>query len=93
MRNTLLLLFISCTLFTYSQKRNIELTDIWAGGTFYPKTISGFVSLNDGKFAKEKLKLLTAQKKSSLTALKWQNKLDKLHEELDMASDSTYNKK
>ena len=49
MRNTLLLLFISCTLFTYSQKRNIELTDIWAGGTFYPKTISGFVSLNDGK--------------------------------------------
>jgi dipeptidyl-peptidase-4 len=49
MRNTLLLLFISCTLFTYSQKRDIELKDIWAGATFYPKTISGFVNMNDGK--------------------------------------------
>ena len=49
MRNTLLLLLVSCTLFTYSQKQNIELTDIWASGTFYPKTISGFESMNDGK--------------------------------------------
>ncbi len=49
MRNILLLLILTCTLFTYSQKRDIELTDIWAGGTFYPKTISGFVNLNDGK--------------------------------------------
>ncbi|MEY2924937.1 MAG: hypothetical protein RLZZ337_1485, partial [Bacteroidota bacterium] len=49
MRNILLLLLTSCTLFTYSQKRDIELTDIWASGTFFPKTISGFVSLNDGK--------------------------------------------
>ena len=49
MRNTFFLLAISCTLFTYSQKRNIELTDIWASGTFYPKTISGFVSMKEGK--------------------------------------------
>ena len=49
MRNTLLLVLVSCTLFTYSQKQNIELTDIWASGTFYPKTISGFESMNDGK--------------------------------------------
>jgi dipeptidyl-peptidase-4 len=49
MRKTLLLLFISCTLFTYSQTRNIELTDIWASGTFYPTTISGFNALSDGK--------------------------------------------
>ena len=49
MRNLLLLALISCTLFTYSQKRDIELSDIWASGTFYPKTINGFVNLNDGK--------------------------------------------
>ncbi len=49
MRNLLFLVAISCTLFSYSQKRDIELTDIWASGTFYPKTISGFVNLNDGK--------------------------------------------
>ena len=49
MRNTFFLLAISCTLFTYSQKRTIELTDIWASGTFYPKTISGFVSMKEGK--------------------------------------------
>ena len=54
---------------------------------------AAILSLIGGKFAKEKLKLLTARKKSSLTTLKWKNKLDKLHEELDMASDSTYNKK
>lgn len=49
MRNTLLLILVSCTLFTYSQKRDIALTDIWASGTFYPKTISGFESMNAGK--------------------------------------------
>lgn len=49
MRNLLFLLLTTCTLFTYSQKRDIELTDIWASGAFFPKTISGFVSLNDGK--------------------------------------------
>jgi len=48
MRNTLFLLLVSCTLFTYSQKRDIELTDIWASGTFYPKTISGFSAMQDG---------------------------------------------
>ncbi len=49
MRNILFILLTGCTLFTYSQKRNIELTDIWSSGTFYPKTISGFVNMNDGK--------------------------------------------
>lgn len=49
MRNTILLLLISCSIFANSQSRDIELTDIWASGTFYPKTISGFVNLNDGK--------------------------------------------
>ena len=49
MRNLLLYTLISCTLFTYSQKRNIELQDIWASGTFFPKTVNGFVNLNDGK--------------------------------------------
>lgn len=49
MRNTLFLLLVSCTLFTYSQKRDIALTDIWASGTFYPKTITGFESMNGGK--------------------------------------------
>ena len=49
MRNILLLLLVSFTLFTYSQQRDIELTDIWASGTFYPKTIGGFVNMNDGK--------------------------------------------
>lgn len=49
MRNILFILLASCTLFTYSQRRNIELTDIWSSGTFYPKTVSGFVNMNDGK--------------------------------------------
>ncbi|MDG2455645.1 MAG: DPP IV N-terminal domain-containing protein [Bacteroidia bacterium] len=49
MRNILLLLLVSFALFTYSQQRDIELTDIWASGTFYPKTIGGFVNMNDGK--------------------------------------------
>ena len=49
--------------------------------------------INDGKFVKEKLKLLAAQKKLSSTILKWQKKFDELHQELDVASDSAYNKK
>jgi len=49
MRNTLFLLLVSSTLFTYSQNRDIALTDIWASSTFYPKTITGFESMNDGK--------------------------------------------
>ena len=54
---------------------------------------AAILRLNDGKFAKEKLKLLAARKKLSSTTLKWQDKLDKLHKELDMASDATYNEK
>lgn len=49
MRNIILLLLISCTFLGNSQTRDIELTDIWRSATFFPKTISGFVNLNDGK--------------------------------------------
>ena len=54
---------------------------------------AAILRLNDGKFAKEKLRLLAAKTKLTSTTLKWQKKLDKLHKELDMASDATYNKK
>ncbi|MBR9861703.1 prolyl oligopeptidase family serine peptidase [bacterium] len=49
MRKILILTTLFFTLFGFAQQRDIELTDIWASGTFYPKTISGFVNLNDGK--------------------------------------------
>ena len=32
----------------FAQKRDVELSDVWASGAFYPKTISGFVNLSDG---------------------------------------------
>jgi dipeptidyl-peptidase-4 len=49
MRKTLIILFTAVCTLSFAQKRDIELTDIWASGTFYPTTISGFVALNDGK--------------------------------------------
>ena len=49
MRNIVLFILVVCSFGANSQTRNIELTDIWASSTFYPKTISGFVNLNDGK--------------------------------------------
>lgn len=49
MRYTLSLLLVALISICFAQKRHIELADIWAGGTFYPKTISGFVNLKDGK--------------------------------------------
>lgn len=33
----------------FAQKKDVSLEDIWASGTFYPNTISGFVNLKDGK--------------------------------------------
>ena len=49
MKNTFILIFLSCSILSFGQKRNIELSDIWASGTFYPKTVNGFVNMNDGK--------------------------------------------
>lgn len=43
----IVLIFLSFTVF--SQQRHIELNDIWATGTFFPTTVSGFVNMNDGK--------------------------------------------
>ncbi|MDG1045648.1 MAG: S9 family peptidase [Bacteroidia bacterium] len=49
MKHTFIFIFLSCSILSFGQKRNIELSDIWASGTFYPKTINGFVNMNDGK--------------------------------------------
>ena len=49
MKNTFILILLAYSILSFGQKRNIELSDIWASGTFYPKTINGFVNLNDGK--------------------------------------------
>ena len=49
MKNTFILIFLSCSILSFGQKRNIELSDIWASGTFYQKTVNGFVNMNDGK--------------------------------------------
>ena len=50
MKNIIILFLIfGSSIASFGQKRNVELNDIWASGTFYPKTISGFVNLNDGK--------------------------------------------
>ena len=49
MKNTFILIFLSSSILSFGQKRNIELSDIWASGTFYPKTVNGFVNMNDGK--------------------------------------------
>jgi dipeptidyl-peptidase-4 len=49
MKNTFILILLAYSTLSFGQKRNIELSDIWASGTFYPKTINGFVNLNDGK--------------------------------------------
>jgi len=40
------LLFITPT---FAQKRNITLEDLWQNHTFYPKSIGGFNSMNDGE--------------------------------------------
>jgi dipeptidyl-peptidase 4 len=49
MKHTFIFIFLSCSILSFGQKRNIELSDIWASGTFYPKTINGFVNMSDGK--------------------------------------------
>jgi dipeptidyl-peptidase 4 len=49
MKHTFIFIFLSCSILSFGQKRNIELSDIWASGTFYPKTVNGFVNMNDGK--------------------------------------------
>jgi len=49
MRYLFLSLLFFATLFAKSQNLSIELADIWASGTFYPKTVNGFVNMNDGK--------------------------------------------
>lgn len=49
MKNTFILILLAYSTLLFGQKRNIELSDIWASGTFYPKTVNGFVNLNDGK--------------------------------------------
>ena len=49
MKHTFIFIFLSCSILSFGQKRNIELSDIWASGTFYPKTVNGFVNMKDGK--------------------------------------------
>lgn len=49
MKNTFILILLAYSTLLFGQNRNIELSDIWASGTFYPKTVNGFVNLNDGK--------------------------------------------
>ncbi|MDC0561233.1 S9 family peptidase [Bacteroidia bacterium] len=49
MKNTFILILLAYSTLLFGQKQNIELSDIWASGTFYPKTVNGFVNLNDGK--------------------------------------------
>ena len=45
------LFFFSFLLMSHSaqSQKPITLNDIWASGVFYPKMISGFINLNDGK--------------------------------------------
>ena len=45
---TLVLSFLLITS-TFSQKRNINLEDLWKEYTFYPAHIKGFKSMNDGE--------------------------------------------
>lgn len=49
MRKYFVLIVLSLAIAVNAQKRDIELADIWASGSFYPKMIGGFVNLNDGK--------------------------------------------
>lgn len=44
-----LLIFSTYSLFSQSQLNDITLEDIWAKYTFYPKTIKGLNSMNDGE--------------------------------------------
>ena len=46
----LLFAFYACALNNYAQKQDITLEDIFAKGTFAPKSVSGFNSMKDGKY-------------------------------------------
>ena len=45
----LLLIGIACFTTTYSQKKDITLEEIWKENQFYPKSVRGFNSMNDGE--------------------------------------------
>ena len=42
-------IFLNIPILVFSQERNITLEDLWKNHTFYPKSISGFNSMNDGE--------------------------------------------
>ena len=45
----ILLISIACFTTTYSQKKDITLEEIWKENQFYPKSVRGFNSMNDGE--------------------------------------------
>ena len=45
----ILLIGIACFTTTYSQKKDITLEEIWKENQFYPKSVRGFNSMNDGE--------------------------------------------
>ena len=47
----LLTLLLSILIITaaFSQKRDITLEDLWGNHSFYPKSVGGFNSMNDGE--------------------------------------------
>ncbi|MFY0642991.1 MAG: S9 family peptidase [Bacteroidia bacterium] len=48
MRKIIVLCLNLLIISAFAQKRDVELSDIWASGVFFPKSISGFVNLSDG---------------------------------------------
>lgn len=49
MKKGILFIFIFSTLFTFAQKKEITLEDIFTKGTFRMESVSGFRSMNDGE--------------------------------------------
>ena len=45
----ILLIGIACFTTAYSQKKDITLEEIWKENQFYPKSVRGFNSMNDGE--------------------------------------------
>ena len=45
----ILLIGIACFTTSYSQKKDITLEEIWKENQFYPKSVKGFNSMNDGE--------------------------------------------
>ena len=49
MKLILSILIAFCSIISFAQNKNITLEDIWQDYVFYPSSIQGLKSLNDGK--------------------------------------------